>query len=125
MESRNNLLFFLQHGVRPDDGAHYIVTVQADNATLVSCAQPVFKQVHFVGLSRTDTCSCMQASALGSEVFQNNVRFLSHANVCYDWCAGLRSCGKPVCSATVTPPGMRRYELRYLTRTAGGRSVRI
>ena len=43
-ESRNNLIFFLQHGVRPDDGAHYIVTVQADNATLVSYAQPVVKQ---------------------------------------------------------------------------------
>ena len=43
-ESRNNLLFFLQHGVRPDDGAHYVVTVQADNATLVSHAQPLLKQ---------------------------------------------------------------------------------
>ena len=47
MESRNNLIFFLQHGVLPGDGAHYIVTVQADNATLVRYAPPLFKQVYF------------------------------------------------------------------------------
>ncbi|KAK9826482.1 hypothetical protein WJX81_003889 [Elliptochloris bilobata] len=58
-ESRNNLRFFLQHGVRPDDGAHYVVTVQSEDAVL--------------------------ATALESEVVQDNVRFLSHLNVCYDW----------------------------------------
>ena len=84
-ESRNNLLFFLQHGVRPDDGAHYVVTVQADNATLVSHAQRLLKQAHCAGLTLTGTRARTQACALGSEVFQNNVRFLSHANVCYDW----------------------------------------
>ena len=84
-ESRNNLLFFLQHGVRPDDGAHYIVTVQAENATLVSHSQPLFRPAHCARLPPMGIRARTQASALGSEVYQNNVRFLSHANVCYDW----------------------------------------
>ena len=34
-ESRPNLIYFLQHGVRAADDAHYVVVIQTDNALLV------------------------------------------------------------------------------------------
>ena len=39
-ESRHNLQFFLDHGVRANDGAHYVIVIQADDTSQARTSPP-------------------------------------------------------------------------------------
>ena len=77
-------MYFLKHGVRADDGAHYVVVTQTDDALLVLyCICSLFSSS--LHTRPAASLASPQADYFEELRVHDNVRFLRHNNECYDW----------------------------------------
>ncbi len=72
--ARSNLLYFLEHGVHPGDGASYYFVLQSNFTTTTSCLPPFA----VAPLSITEEFGVLPSN------LPTNVRYIVHENDCYD-----------------------------------------
>lgn len=72
--ARSNLLYFLEHGVHPGDGASYYFVLQSNFTTTSSCLAPF----SVAPLSITEEFGVLPSN------LPTNVRYVVHENDCYD-----------------------------------------
>lgn len=86
-EYSNNLRYFVNNGMRPDDGCHYIVVVQ-------QVALPVNSACKFAGSAHKQGAGlrCSQVAQMDPAQVKkslpklpSNARYVHHANECFDW----------------------------------------
>ncbi len=114
-ESRHNLQFFFDHGVRANDGAHYVIVTQADDTSKARTHCPPLGHGALQSARRPLACRRPQGGDVEKLQVPSNVRFLRHQNLCYDWWAPLH----PRRCRARRAPRQRRSLTAHLFRPQG------